>query len=129
MKDWFHEEYKNGLSSKLSLLPINSTDFETPNPNLTSFTLLLFFTIMSSADDQYEQKNDVTGGDIPAGDAVDNDYKSRTGQSHIPVQSDEAPVADPIDPATADSDETLGTPPSFSRPLVSVVIHSRDITN
>ena len=69
---------------------------------------------MSSADDQYEQQNDTTGGDVPAGDSMDNDYKSRTGQSHIPVQSDDAPVADPIDPATADSDETLGTlpPPS-----------------
>ena len=64
---------------------------------------------MSSADDQYEQQNDVTGGDVPAGDSMDNDYKSRTGQSHIPVQSDDAPVSDPIDPATADSDETLGT--------------------
>ena len=63
---------------------------------------------MSSADDQYEQQNDVVGGDIPAGDAGDDDYKSRTGQSHIPVQSDKAPVEDPIDPATADSDETLG---------------------
>ena len=63
---------------------------------------------MSSADDQYEQQNDVTGGDIPGGDSMDNDYKSRTGQSHIPVQSDDAPVSDPIDPATADSDETLG---------------------
>lgn len=63
---------------------------------------------MSSADDQYEQQNDTTGGDVPAGDSIDNDYKSRTGQSHIPVQSDTAPVEDPIDPATADSDETLG---------------------
>ena len=63
---------------------------------------------MSSADDQYEQQNDVTGGDVPSGDAGDNDYKSRTGQSHIPVQSDQAPVEDPINPATADSDETLG---------------------
>ncbi len=63
---------------------------------------------MSSADEQYEQQNDVTGGDVPSGDAGDNDYKSRTGQSHIPVQSDQAPVEDPIDPATADSDETLG---------------------
>ncbi len=63
---------------------------------------------MSSADDQYEQKNDVAGGEVPAGDPVDNDYKSRTGQYQIPVQSDTAPVADPIDPATADSDETLG---------------------
>lgn len=70
---------------------------------------------MPSADDQYEQQNDVTGGDVPSGDSIDNDYKSRTGQHHIPVQSDEAPVSDPIDPATADSDETLGmTPPSLS---------------
>ncbi|KAK4691754.1 hypothetical protein P7C71_g5314, partial [Lecanoromycetidae sp. Uapishka_2] len=52
-----------------------------------------------SADDQYEQKNDMT--------SVDNDYKSRTGQSHIPVQADQAPVEDPINPATADSDEAL----------------------
>ena len=64
---------------------------------------------MPSADDQYEQQNDVTGGDVPAGDSVDNDYKSRTGQHHIPVQSDDAPVHDPIDPTTADSDATLGT--------------------
>ena len=72
---------------------------------------------MSSADDQYEQQNDVTGGDVPAGHSTDNDYKSRTGQSHIPVQSDDTPVSDPIDPATADSDETLGTPFSPSTRL------------
>jgi len=64
--------------------------------------------IMSSADDQYEQQNDMTGGDVPAGDSMDNDYKSRTGQYEVPVQKDDAPVNDPIDPATADSDETLG---------------------
>ena len=69
---------------------------------------------MSSADDQYEQQNDVVGGDVPAGDASDDSYKSRTGQSHIPVQSDSAPVEDPIDPATADSDETLGMFASLS---------------
>lgn len=40
---------------------------------------------------------------------VDNDYASRPGQSEIPVQKDEADVVDPIDPTTADSDETLGT--------------------
>ena len=62
---------------------------------------------MSSADDQYEQANDVVGGDVPAGDKMDNDYASRTGQSHIPVQKDDNTVEDPIDPATADSDETL----------------------
>jgi len=39
--------------------------------------------------------------------AADNDYVSRTGQSTIPVQKDEASIEDPIDPATADSDATL----------------------
>ena len=47
--------------------------------------------------------------DIPQGDAKDNEYVSRTGQSEIPVQKDEAPVEDPIDPATADTDEQLGS--------------------
>lgn len=69
-------------------------------------------SIMSSADDQYEQQNDVTGGDVPSGSKIDNDYASRTGQYQIPVQKDEAPVADPINPDTADSDQTLGM---FSR--------------
>lgn len=46
--------------------------------------------------------------DIPQGDVMDNDYTSRTGQSEIPVQGDDKPVEDPIDPATADSDEQLG---------------------
>ena len=62
----------------------------------------------SDADAQYEAQNDVTQGDVPAGDSIDNDYQSRTGQSHIPVQRDDAPVEDPIDPDTADSDEQLG---------------------
>ncbi|KAL8923968.1 MAG: hypothetical protein Q9172_002895 [Xanthocarpia lactea] len=62
---------------------------------------------MSSADDKYEQQNDVTSGDVPSGVKVDNDYASRTGQNQIPVQKDEAPVEDPIDPATADSDQAL----------------------
>jgi hypothetical protein len=46
--------------------------------------------------------------DIPQGDVMDNDYKSRTGQGEVPVQSDDSPVEDPIDAATADSDEQLG---------------------
>ena len=61
----------------------------------------------AAADDQYEAQNDTTGGDVPAGDSMDNDYASRTGQSHIPVLKDEKDIEDPIDPATADSDETL----------------------
>lgn len=63
---------------------------------------------MSSADDQYEQQNDGVTGDVPAGDSKDNDYASRSGQYQIPVQKDDLPVEDPINPATADSDETLG---------------------
>lgn len=69
----------------------------------------------TSIDDQYKQTNDLSS-DGPAGDAVDNDYASRTGQSHIAVQKDEAPVEDPID-QTADSDETLGMP---SLPLIDI---------
>ena len=71
---------------------------------------------MSSAD----AKNDMTGNDVPGGDPVDNDYKSRTGQHQIPVQSDETPVSDPIDPATADSDETLGMRVSSLSAFLSV---------
>ncbi|KAF9740050.1 hypothetical protein PMIN06_003872 [Paraphaeosphaeria minitans] len=44
---------------------------------------------------------------IPVGDAGDNDYASRTGQSTIPVQRDEAPVDEPYGSGNADSDEQL----------------------
>ena len=60
-----------------------------------------------SADDKYEQENDMTSGDVPAGDPVDNDYKSRPGQSEIPVVGDDAPVEEPSGTAEPDSDETL----------------------
>jgi len=53
------------------------------------------------ADKSYESEN--PAGQVPA----DNDYASRTGQSEVPVQKDEASIEDPIDRATADSDETL----------------------
>ena len=68
---------------------------------------------MSSADDQYESQNDPVSGDIPTGTKIDDDYTSRTGQKNapVPVQRDTDDVADPIDPATADSDETLGKLP------------------
>ena len=46
--------------------------------------------------------------DVPSGDVKDNSYVSRSGQYEIPVQSDDKPVEDPINPATADSDGTLG---------------------
>lgn len=56
---------------------------------------------MSSPDDQYKQQNDFTG-DAPTSDVSDNNHASCTGQSQILVQKDDAPVEDPIDPATAD---------------------------
>ncbi|EME41677.1 hypothetical protein DOTSEDRAFT_55435 [Dothistroma septosporum NZE10] len=63
-----------------------------------------------AAEDDYEAQNDQAGGDVPAGDAGDNDYTSRTGQNQygVPVQSDDAPVEDPIDdPKVANSEEQL----------------------
>ena len=71
------------------------------------------------ADSQYESQNDVVGGEVPAGTKGDNDYVSRTGQSEIPVQADEKAVEDPIDPANADSDETLRTFPRICCVTVS----------
>jgi len=75
---------------------------------------------MSSADDQYEAQNDAVTGDAPAGDAQDNDYVSRPGQKDgpIPVQSDNTQIEDPIDGATADSDEQLGmSSPTYLSPF------------
>lgn len=46
--------------------------------------------------------------EVPQCEVVDNDYKSRPDQTQIPVQGDDKPIEDPIDPATADSDEQLG---------------------
>jgi hypothetical protein len=47
--------------------------------------------------------------DAPAGDGIsDNEYKSRTGQSEIPVVGDNSAVEGGVDPATEDSDATLG---------------------
>jgi hypothetical protein len=51
----------------------------------------------------------MSSSDIPSGNAVDNDYKSRTGQSEIPVQSDEAAVEATEYDNGGDSDEQLGT--------------------
>jgi len=61
---------------------------------------------------------------IPDGDAKDNTYVSH-GTSHIPVQKDEAPIDDPIDPVTADTDEQLGKspfPPHLTPPPLSSLI-------
>jgi hypothetical protein len=53
----------------------------------------------------------MSASDIPQGDAVDNDYKSRTGQSEIPVQSDEAAVEATEYDNGGDSDKQLGMVP------------------
>jgi hypothetical protein len=45
---------------------------------------------------------------IPTGAAGDNDYQSRTGQSEIPVQRDEAPVESTEYDDGGDSDKQLG---------------------
>ncbi|EXJ87826.1 hypothetical protein A1O1_04753 [Capronia coronata CBS 617.96] len=56
--------------------------------------------------DEYQPTTEGLEGSAGS-DAVQNDYKSRTGQGVIPVQGDEAPVEDSIDANTADSDEQL----------------------
>ncbi|KAL2433553.1 hypothetical protein ABEF95_005705 [Exophiala dermatitidis] len=61
---------------------------------------------MSAADEYQPGTEGLEGSTGP--DTVDNDYKSRTGQKgQIPVQSDDAPVEDPMDANVADSDEQL----------------------
>ncbi|KAM3413549.1 hypothetical protein BST61_g11538 [Cercospora zeina] len=63
----------------------------------------------SSADDQYEQQNDQLSADVPAGDAQDNEYASRTGQNEygIPVVKDDAGVEEGGYGVHADSDAQL----------------------
>lgn len=62
----------------------------------------------SNPNDEYRPSDDPGAESAAGADTAQDDYKSRTGQSHIPVQSDSAPVDDPIDGAKADSDEQLG---------------------
>ena len=61
---------------------------------------------MSSVNNEYTQSAD-PGSEGATLQSTDNDYVSRTGQSQIPVQKDDAPIDDPINSATADSDATL----------------------
>ena len=50
----------------------------------------------------------MSSSEIPNGNAMDNDYKSRTGQNEIPVQNDEAPVEATEYTNGGDSDAQLG---------------------
>ena len=61
---------------------------------------------MPGADGVYNQSED-PGSEGATLASTDDSYASRSGQSQIPVQKDNVPVEDPIDAATADSDETL----------------------
>ncbi|EXJ56874.1 hypothetical protein A1O7_07218 [Cladophialophora yegresii CBS 114405] len=61
---------------------------------------------MSAPGDEYQPGDEGVEAAHTA-DTTQNDYKSRTGQSHIPVVGDETNVEDPIDERTADSDAQL----------------------
>jgi hypothetical protein len=66
---------------------------------------------MSAPDAEYQPVD--AGAEGPNGaDTTQDDYKSRTGQSAVPVVSDSANIEDPIDANTADSDAQLGEKPS-----------------
>jgi hypothetical protein len=63
---------------------------------------------MSTApEDDYKPTTEGVEGSVSA-DTTQNDYKSRTGQSEIPVVADDAKIEDPIDEKVADSDQQLG---------------------
>jgi hypothetical protein len=66
-------------------------------------------TLQQNHPQQPPTTTNMSAQDIPTGEVQDNDYKSRTGQNEIPVQADDKPVEDPIDPETADSDAQLGS--------------------
>lgn len=46
--------------------------------------------------------------EVPTGNAMDNSYQSRTGQSEIPVLKDEAPIESTEYDNGGDSDQQLG---------------------
>ncbi len=58
-----------------------------------------------AADDKYEAQNDEKFD--PSGDLNDSSYV-RPGDSTVPVQKDSAPVEDPVQPPTSNSDAQLG---------------------
>jgi len=69
---------------------------------------------MSAPNDDFQPVDPSLTKDKSTGpDTQQNDYVSRPGQNAagIPVQKDSAPIEDPIDPATADSDAQLGKSP------------------
>ncbi|KAF2748191.1 hypothetical protein M011DRAFT_486050 [Sporormia fimetaria CBS 119925] len=100
---------ENRLMRKLNTLPLSAYNLRITSCRPHSDQQLQTHqTATMNADDKYEQENDYSETAPPGSKSV-NDYVSRSGQkqSAIPVQADEAPVEDPIDAATADSDEQL----------------------
>lgn len=63
---------------------------------------------MSAPNDEF-QPGDVGVESAHTGDTTQNDYKSRTGQSEIPVVGDDAAIEGGVDRKTADSDAQLGS--------------------
>jgi len=61
---------------------------------------------MSAPNDDFQPSGDGLEGSANP-DTTQNDYKSRTGQSSIPVVGDDTNIEDPIDANTADSDAQL----------------------
>ena len=57
-------------------------------------------------DDQ--ESNDTLGADVPEAQVQDDSYVTGTQNESVPVQSDDAPVEDPIQASSADSDRQLG---------------------
>ncbi|KAH0489347.1 hypothetical protein TgHK011_009780 [Trichoderma gracile] len=51
--------------------------------------------------------NDTLGADVPEGQVQDDSYTTGTQNESVPVQGDNAPVEDPIQASSADSDEQL----------------------
>lgn len=65
--------------------------------------------IEREAEDRYERDNDPSP---VTGTATDNDYVGETNpdyQDTVPVQEDEQPVEDPVQPPYSNSNEQLGT--------------------
>jgi hypothetical protein len=64
--------------------------------------------IMSAPNDEFQPGTEGLETGTTA-DTVQNDYKSRPGQSEIRVVGDEAPIEDGINANSADSDAQLGS--------------------
>ncbi|TFB02635.1 hypothetical protein CCMA1212_005167 [Trichoderma ghanense] len=61
------------------------------------------------ANQQIDDKdtNDTLGADVPEGQVQDNSYMTGSQTESVPVQGDDAPVEDPIQASSADSDKQL----------------------